>query len=115
MRENLRIGRGPFDMDRFGCVHLNDANYAAVRCKRNSGGRCSIDQRSSRKPRQEFRRSVCNPTCSLVRGTRLCSVWKGINLSPFSSETGHPPRCEEGLPTLTLEKLVPGGIAEVSP
>jgi hypothetical protein len=39
----------------------------------------------------------------------------GINLSPFSSETVHPPRREEGLPTLTLEKLVPGGIAEVSP
>jgi hypothetical protein len=31
------------------------------------------------------------------------------------SETGHPPRCEEGLPIFTLEKLVPGGIAEVSP
>ena len=30
-------------------------------------------------------------------------------------ETGHPPRREEGLPTFTLEKLVPGGIAEVSP
>ena len=29
--------------------------------------------------------------------------------------TDHPPRCEEGLPTFTLEKLVPGGIAEVSP
>jgi len=31
------------------------------------------------------------------------------------SETGHPPRREEGLPTFTLEKLVPGGIAEVRP
>jgi hypothetical protein len=40
---------------------------------------------------------------------------EGVNLSPFSSKTGHPPRREEGLPTLTLEKLVPGGIAEVSP
>src|SRR5436305_9279217 len=30
------------------------------------------------------------------------------------SETGHLPRREEGLPTFTLEKLVPGGIAEVS-
>ena len=29
--------------------------------------------------------------------------------------TGHPPRREEGLPTFTLEKIVPGGIAEVSP
>ena len=36
---------------------------------------------------------------------------------PFSlfEQTGHPPRREEGLPTFTLEKLVPGGIAEVSP
>src|SRR5437016_13751238 len=31
------------------------------------------------------------------------------------SETGHLPRREEGLPTFTLEKLVPGGIAEVRP
>jgi hypothetical protein len=31
------------------------------------------------------------------------------------SETGQPPRCEEGLRTFTFEKLVPGGIAEVSP
>ena len=30
------------------------------------------------------------------------------------SETGHLPRREEGLPTFILEKLVPGGIAEVS-
>ena len=33
----------------------------------------------------------------------------------FPSETGQPPQCEEGLRTLTFEKLVPGGIAEVSP
>src|SRR4029077_13679806 len=51
------------------------------------------------KPRQGFRRSVCNPKCSLVKVTRLSPAWKGINLSPFSCETGHPPRCEEGLPT----------------
>ncbi len=31
------------------------------------------------------------------------------------SETGQPPQCEEGLRTFTFEKLVPGGIAEVSP
>jgi len=30
------------------------------------------------------------------------------------SETGYPPRREEGLPTFALEKFVPGGIAEVS-
>jgi len=35
-------------------------------------------------------------------------------LSRSSERTGHPPRREEGLPTFTLEKLVPGGIAEVS-
>ena len=29
--------------------------------------------------------------------------------------TGHPPRREEGLPTFTLEKLVPGGITDVIP
>ena len=81
----------------------------------NSDGRSFINQTSSRKPRQGFGRSICDPKRSLVRVTRLCSASKGINLSPFSSETGHPPRREEGLPTLTLEKLVPGGIAEVSP
>jgi len=46
MRENLRIRRWPFDMDRFACVHLDDANYAAVRCKRNSDGRSSITRRA---------------------------------------------------------------------
>jgi hypothetical protein len=30
-------------------------------------------------------------------------------------ETVHPPRRDADLPTFTLEKLVPGGIAEVSP
>ena len=34
--------------------------------------------------------------------------------SRSSERTGHPPRREKGLPTFTLEKLVPGGIAEVS-
>src|SRR5437762_2543170 len=101
MRENLRIGRWPFDMDRFGCVHLDDANYAAVRCKRNSDGGGCFNQTSSGKPREGFRRSICNPKCSLVR-VRDCSAWKGVNLSPFSGETGHPPWCEEGLPTFTL-------------
>ena len=38
-----------------------------------------------------------------------------IHLLHIPSETGQPPRCEEGLPYFTLEKLVPGGIAEVSP
>jgi hypothetical protein len=38
----------------------------------------------------------------------------GYGLSRSSERTGHPLRREEGLPTFTLEKLVPGGIAEVS-
>ncbi len=118
MRENLRIGRGPFDMDGFGCVHLDDANYAAVRCKRNSEGRSSIDQTGSRKPTQSSDIPYAIPKCSLVKLRHLCSALKGrkcVHLPRYSSETGHPPRCEEGLPTFTLEKLVPGGIAEVSP
>jgi len=53
----------------------------------NSDGGCSIDQTSSQKPRQGFRRSIHNPKCSLVRVTRLCSAWKGVggNLSPFGA------------------------------
>jgi len=42
---------------------------------------------------------------------------EGAGVSSFLlfARIGHPPRREEGLPTFTLEKLVPGGIAEVSP
>ena len=86
MRENLRIGRGPFDMDRFGCVHLDDANYAAVRCKRNSDGRSSINQTSSRKPRQGFRRSICNPRVFARQSNEIVRSMEGDNLSPFWSE-----------------------------
>ena len=39
----------------------------------------------------------------------------GVSTVLLFERTGHPPRREEGLPTFTLEKLVPGGIAEVSP
>ena len=38
----------------------------------------------------------------------------GVSTVLLFEQTGHPPRREEGLPTFTLEKLVPGGIAEVS-
>src|SRR5438309_1027056 len=67
MRENLRIGSGPVDIDRFGCVHLDDANYAAVRIKRNSEGRSSIDQTSSRKPSQDSDIPYAIPKRSLVK------------------------------------------------
>ena len=118
MRENLRIGRGPFDIDRFGCVHLDDANYAAVRIKRNSEGRSSIDQTSSRKPSQDSDIPYAIPKRSLVKIRDCAQHRRDGGMSTFlaiPSETGHPPRCEEGLPVFTLEKLVPGGIAEVSP
>ena len=117
MRENLRIGRWPFDMDHFGYVHLDDANYAGVRCKRNSDGRSL----STRRAHESHVRDSGVPYAILsVRSSEYEIVLsmegpRGSNLSPFPSETDHPPRREEGLPTFTLEKLVPGGIAEVSP
>jgi len=118
MRENLRIGRGPFDIDRFGCVHLDDANYAAVRIKRNSEGRSSIGQTGSRKPSQDSDIPYTIPNAHSSKYEIVLSIEGDGGMSTFlaiPSETGHPPRCEEGLPIFTLEKLVPGGIAEVSP
>jgi hypothetical protein len=35
--------------------------------------------------------------------------------SPWKPKSSHPVRRAKHLPTFTLEKLVPGGIAEVSP
>src|SRR5437016_14398708 len=101
MRENLRIGRWPFDMDRFACVHLDDANYAAVRCKRNSDGRSSITRRAH----ESQVRDSGIPYAILVfarQSKEIVLSIEGDRLFSLSSERGHPPRCEEGLPTFTL-------------
>jgi hypothetical protein len=54
----------------------------------------------------------------LTRKYRIrCSI-EGPAFQPHfltRAEQSYPPRRAEGLPTLTLEKLVPGGIAEVRP
>ena len=54
----------------------------------------------------------------LTRKYRIGSALKDGRFNRTSlpePQQSHPPRRAEGLPTLTLEKFVPGGIAEVSP
>ena len=88
VRKNLRISFGAFDMDGFSHVHPT-SQVCATRLQKQL---CAVTRRAALNESGTIR------TRSLIR-----------------TESIHPAGREEHLPTLSLEKLVPAGIAEVSP
>ena len=90
---------------------------AAVWCKRNSEGRTlsSRQAHESQVKIPRFHIQYLNVHSSKYEIVLNIEGRRRVHLPRYSERTGHPPRWEEGLPTFTLAKLVPGGIAEISP